>query len=931
MTIKKIRWRERVETADPASRDALFKEAFADDELAAWAWPYVMDYIEAQGPKNSKPLRGKTVSGDVERKLTGSVSALAENLLPANVTLYAAIPDAGDFIAKLGESLSSIQLDSARAQAKLLLVFKAFENQFGKIFGVRGGSSLLQSSGVKPHSAAVFARWTADGAPPGLSSAQRKAVVFRVQDRDRFEQLIATYHEFGSFKMLPEIVSAGARFLSAFPAILPLGASMMSGPAAVKPEAAVLSSQTLIAYDHCEGYPVTVFERREKLLMGGVNRDTIYMAYVGDAAILAWDWFALRDCIVRMSGKGETLASNASFKQAAAGGGDVIYLSEPLVLMSSAARKAKTPKLVERGALRISKAGWESSFDLSFGGTGWQKLFTFKPAALKAPAELLPRSSIAYLLMSFDFAAGWRMFSSDFLGAEAAKHFPTVWSLDFDREVLPELGPESGAVLLGMPATDKEGKIGAPWALFIQTKSDKLSKALAEGKLIKDTPAGKSSVRVKVGASNYWVAARKGFLVFANSEAAIAALDSSEHLSGAREFEKALKAAPPEVVAFGGVSIDTATAGVGPGKDAAAAEGVEVFLSLARAFHSLNLHAAPSDSGLTARMSVSLDREGRYSVSDLAAVAKEFQFAAAEIEARGVPIVDQRRVDSLAIKITSKAPGALQRIKQDVTSGAQTAEERPDGSIVLTVKPRRATLASKVELPVTKPEFAEFLKPAGLREDPTVAAQAHEIAGKDRDAWSVASKLGDWTFKNLKWKRVDGASAGSTLATREADCLEFSQLFVAMARTVGLPARIVSGLAHTGSSFGGHAWVEVWAGEWVELDPTWGTNFVDATHVRSTSSELLAYAALNVINIEVLEARRDIAAFQKDPKALVEAVCEELNGQPIEALSVAVDPAVLIDSLMGEGAWTGMSPAERDQIYSSHHRLIAELNDLFSN
>ncbi|HXF40123.1 MAG TPA: transglutaminase domain-containing protein [Blastocatellia bacterium] len=931
VTIKKIRWRESLETADPASREARFKEAFADAELAAWAWPYVRDYIEAPGPKLSKPLRGKTASGDVERKMTGTVAPLAENLLPANVTLYAAIPDAGDFIGRLGESLSSIQLDSARAQAKLLLVFKAFENQFGKIFGVRGGGSLLQSSGVKPHSAAVFARWTADGAPPGLSTAQRKAVVFRVQDRDRFEQLIATYHEFGSFKMLPEIVSAGARFLSAFPAVLPLAASMMSTPAAVKTENAVLSSQTLIAYDNCEGYPVTVFERREKLLMGGVNRDTIYMAYVGDAAILAWDWFALRDCIVRMSGKSETLASNASFKQAAAGGGDVIYLSEPLVLMSSTARKAKMPKLVERGALRISKAGWESSFDLSFGATGWQKLFTFKPAALKAPAVLLPRSSIAYLLMSFDFAAGWRMFSSDFLGAEAAKQFTTLWSLDFDREVLPELGPESGAVLLGMPATDKEGKIDAPWALFIQTKSDKLGKALAEGKLIKDTTAGKSSVRVKVGASNYWVAAKKGFLVFANSEAAIAALDSSEHLSVAREFEKALKGAPPEVVAFGGVSVDAATAGVAPGKDAAAAEGVEVFLSLARAFHSLNLHAAPSDSGLTARMSVSLDREGRYSVSDLAAVAKEFQFAAAEIEARGVPIVDQRRVDSLAIKITSKAPGALQRIRQDVTSGTQTAEERPDGSIVLTVKPRRATLASKVELPVTKPELAEFLKPAGLREDPTVTAQAQEIAGKDRDAWSVAGKLGDWTFKNLKWKRVDGASAGSTLATREADCLEFSQLFVAMARTVGLPARIVSGLAHTGSSFGGHAWVEVWAGEWVELDPTWGTNFVDATHVRSTSSELLAYAALNVINIEVLEARRDIAAFQKDPKSLVEAVCEELNGQRTEALSVAVDPAVLIDSLMGEGAWTGMSPAERDQIYSSHHRLIAELNDLFSN
>ena len=929
VTIRKIRWRERLEAADATSREALFGEAFADDDLAAWAWPYVMDHVEAPGPRHAKPLRGKPVSGGDEKKLTGTVAPLAENLLPANVTLYAAIPDAGAFIDKLGESLSSIQLDSARAQAKLLLVFKVFETQFGKMFGVRGGRSVLQSSGVRPHSAAVFARWTADGAPRGLSTAQRKAAIFRVGDRDRFEQLVASYHQFGRFEMLPEYVSAGARFLSAFPAVLPLSASMLSGTLPDQPETAVLSSHTLIGYETCEGFPVTVFERRERLFSDAVHRDTIYMAYVEDAAILAWDWFSLRDCLVRMNGKRETLAGNVSFKQAAAGGGDVIYLSEPLVLMSSAARKMKTPKLVERGALRISKAGWESSFDLSFGATGWQKLFTFKPASLKAPNVLLPRSSVAYLLMSFDFAAGWRMFASDVFGAETAKDFTSVWALDFEREVLPELGPECGAVLLGMPAIGKDGKFDAPWALFIQTKSDKLNRALAEGKLIKSAAGGANAGRVKVGASDYWLAARNGFLVLANSEAAIAKLDSAEHLAGAREFEKALKTVPAEVVALGGVSIDAATSGVPPAKDTAAAEGVEVFLSLARAFHSLNLHASPSENGLSARMSVSLDREGRYSVSDLAAVAKEFQFAAAEIEARGVPIVDQRRIDSLAIRLTSRAPSALQRIRQDVSSPAQSVEEKPDGSLLLIVKPRRPALASKLQLPVTTPELVQFLNPAGSREDPTVSAQAREIAGADRDAWSVARKLADWTFKNLKWKRVDGASAGATLATREADCLEFSELFVAMARTVGLPARIVSGLAHGGSSFGGHAWVEIWAGEWIELDPTWGTNFVDATHIRS--SELLAYAALNVINIEVLEAKRGVADFQKDPKALADAICEELNGQRTETLSVAIDPAVLIDALMGDGAWTGMNGAEREQIYSSHHRLIGELRDRFGS
>ena len=49
---------------------------------------------------------------------------------------------------------------------------------------------------------------------------------------------------------------------------------------------------------------------------------------------------------------------------------------------------------------------------------------------------------------------------------------------------------------------------------------------------------------------------------------------------------------------------------------------------------------------------------------------------------------------------------------------------------------------------------------------------------------------------------------------------------------------MVAGLAYSGNSFGGHAWVEVWAGKWIELDPTWGTHFVDATHIRDASNDI---------------------------------------------------------------------------------------------
>ena len=170
-----------------------------------------------------------------------------------------------------------------------------------------------------------------------------------------------------------------------------------------------------------------------------------------------------------------------------------------------------------------------------------------------------------------------------------------------------------------------------------------------------------------------------------------------------------------------------------------------------------------------------------------------------------------------------------------------------------------------------------------------VKDKAREIAGDDRDAWSVARKLADWTHENLEWKYVAHADVGQTLATREADCSEFSALFVTMARSLGLPARIVSGLAHSGTSFGGHAWVEVWAGRWIELDPTWGTHFVDATHIRNTSSSLVTSAALNLIEIEVLEATRTVADFQKSPRALAQHLIKAIPAGDESDVEATID------------------------------------------
>ncbi|MGD9518172.1 MAG: transglutaminase domain-containing protein, partial [Armatimonadota bacterium] len=59
-----------------------------------------------------------------------------------------------------------------------------------------------------------------------------------------------------------------------------------------------------------------------------------------------------------------------------------------------------------------------------------------------------------------------------------------------------------------------------------------------------------------------------------------------------------------------------------------------------------------------------------------------------------------------------------------------------------------------------------------------------------------------------------------------------------LARAVGLPSKMCVGLGYTGDAFYYHAWVRIWVGEWVEMDPTWGEDTVDASHIEIAEGSL---------------------------------------------------------------------------------------------
>jgi transglutaminase-like putative cysteine protease/Flp pilus assembly protein TadD len=528
--------------------------------------------------------------------------------------------------------------------------------------------------------------------------------------------------------------------------------------------------------------------------------------------------------------------------------------------------------------------------------------------------------------MNVDLAGLWSSQAKDFFTLLDVEAFEKLWALDFKQEVLPELGPECGGVVLELP--DLMTVSGGSLAFFCKLKSNKLGEALKTGKLFRGVGPVTDFTELKVTDVSFFFTVRNGFLVVANSAKGLAAFDGKSSLAATRDYSRAAAKVPGGIIAFGGYNLEAAVAAASKAThEGPRAEAANLLFSIASAFHSQNFYATATAGTIEGRSSVAMDREGRYPVADLSYLPRGTNITFVTVEPGGIPITDQNRLSSLVLRVRAKSPGPIDNIKDDIKSTDQIVEQNAATELRLTIPARRGSVDKEIELPIKDPALEPYLKatvefPADNKE---VVDQAREIAGKDRDAWSVARKLADWTHKNLVWKQVVSASASQTLATREADCSEFSQLFVSMARSLGLPARMVSGLAYSGNSFGGHAWVEVWVGKWIELDPTWGTAFVDATHIRNTSNALVMSAALNLIELEVLETKRTVADFQKTSRGLAEHLLNAIPNGDRSEVEAAIDLATLTDEYMGAGTWSTMTPGERDQMSSAYRRLLNEI------
>jgi Transglutaminase-like superfamily len=197
-----------------------------------------------------------------------------------------------------------------------------------------------------------------------------------------------------------------------------------------------------------------------------------------------------------------------------------------------------------------------------------------------------------------------------------------------------------------------------------------------------------------------------------------------------------------------------------------------------------------------------------------------------EMAARMPPIADPRDVRRLRMQVSG-----VDLSSPDLVGAGQ----RIDQNIVEIVD------ANRIQAAETEPTVQHYLaaEPFIESDDPDIRAAAAEAVRGVRGARPRAEALTRYVSSLLQKKpTVSLPSAREVLRTRIGDCNEHTVLFVALARSLGIPSRIAVGLTFVRGAFYYHAWPEVYLfesanrGLWLPVDPTFNQFPADSTHLR---------------------------------------------------------------------------------------------------
>lgn len=130
--------------------------------------------------------------------------------------------------------------------------------------------------------------------------------------------------------------------------------------------------------------------------------------------------------------------------------------------------------------------------------------------------------------------------------------------------------------------------------------------------------------------------------------------------------------------------------------------------------------------------------------------------------------------------------------------------------------------------------------------DRRIISAAEKITRDSKTDFDKVKAINTYLFKKIdKNLTASIPNAVEVLQKMRGDCNEHTILFVALARAIGIPARMNVGLLYLDGYFYYHAWPQAYIDSaWHTFDPTLGQSPTDAAHIKLTSGNLDQMLAL---------------------------------------------------------------------------------------
>jgi len=161
-------------------------------------------------------------------------------------------------------------------------------------------------------------------------------------------------------------------------------------------------------------------------------------------------------------------------------------------------------------------------------------------------------------------------------------------------------------------------------------------------------------------------------------------------------------------------------------------------------------------------------------------------------------------------------------------------------------------ITKKIDFPLKDldPEYSQYLAPQEIIDiNDKIRQTASQVVQGETDYYSAVFKIAEWVGDyveyNLSSITAEAAQKASwVMDNRQGVCNEISSLFISMCRSLGIPARFVTGLSYSNvnlqnNGWGPHGWAEVYfpGTGWVPFDVTYKEmGYVDATHIKLKTS-----------------------------------------------------------------------------------------------